>query len=111
MRVIAIAIAMAGVLIPANPAAAQFARATPPPIGNPMGLNDLERARQQSYRNEPNSVIARQRAEAERIQMDRAERLATLVNEGKCGEAHQIALAERDVRMANRIAQVCRGEE
>jgi hypothetical protein len=43
--------------------------------------------------------------------MERAERLAALVNAGQCHEAHRIALAEGDNAMAQRIATVCSGGE
>jgi hypothetical protein len=45
-----------------------------------------------------------------RERMARAERLAALVNLGRCHEAHSVALAESDRAMADRIASVCRGE-
>lgn len=39
--------------------------------------------------------------------MNRAERLAVLVNAGRCPEARAIALQENDRRLARRISQIC----
>lgn len=43
--------------------------------------------------------------------MSRAERLAAMINDGKCAEARQIAVDEGDRRLANRIAQLCSLED
>lgn len=43
--------------------------------------------------------------------MSRAERLAALINDGKCAEAHAIALAENDRRLARRISGLCSLED
>lgn len=39
--------------------------------------------------------------------MSRAERLAEMINQGKCLEASQVAIDEGDRRLARRISQLC----
>ncbi len=40
--------------------------------------------------------------------MDRAERAAALINEGKCSEAVAFVRAERDRRLIRRVEELCR---
>lgn len=67
---------------------------------------DRVRLSESELRNWPTSNERRER----RQRMERAGRLADLVNQGRCHDAHSVALSEGDRAMANRIASVCRGE-
>ena len=75
---------------------------------SPVGSAALDRVRLNALalQNWPSSIAARER----RDRMARAERLAVLVNLGRCHDAHGVALAEGDAAMADRVASVCRGE-
>jgi hypothetical protein len=74
----------------------------------PVGTASLDRVRFNSLvlESRPTSVAAQER----RTRMERAERLAALVNLGRCHDARDTALAENDQPMADRIVAVCRGE-
>lgn len=75
----------------------------------PVGTADLDRVRFNALvlKSRPNSIAAQER----RARMDRAERLAALVNSGRCSDAYGIALTEGDHGMADRIISVCSGEQ
>ncbi len=98
----------------ADTASAQYSRVVPPPPTFPAGEGPVERARQDTFRDDQTGAggrARREQQERERISTERARRLAALVNAGQCREAHRIALAEGDPAMAQRIATVCSGGE
>ena len=39
--------------------------------------------------------------------IDRADRVASLIDNGRCEAAHQLALSEGDRRMAGRATRIC----
>lgn len=71
-------------------------RSSIPPYTGDMGLTESMRERLQSAR-----------AGSPEERRERAARLAELVNAGQCEAARSVAVAEHDLPMADRIAEVC----
>lgn len=100
-------------LFAATPVAAQQTQppSTPPPtpqgpmrLTNPSAFEQQTRLEGDIWRN---SMSEQATVITSPARMSRAERLAALINEGKCEEAHAAALEEGDRRLARRIGQLC----
>lgn len=93
-----------------QPEPPQIVRPVRPQFGYDPRIDNAEmdrvRLSKSELQNWPTSNERRER----RQRMERAGRLADLVNQGRCHDAHSVALSEGDRAMANRIASVCRGE-
>ena len=67
------------------------------------GIMTGHAALHEARRNNAEAVLARRNREG----MERAERLAAMVNEGRCGDAFRTALNEGDPIMAQKIRAAC----
>ena len=81
----------------------------PPPVRSPLPRQPSAFERQMGLEGDVwrNSLTQQATVITSPARMSRAERLAELVNEGKCEEARQIAIDEGDRRLARRITQLC----
>jgi len=107
------------ILLPAGSAMAQFAKPAPiAPVRPPMtarpetGVYDMQSRiyREEAAEAARKQKIAEQKALAESPpdRIARAERVAALLNEGKCKDAAMYALDQGDKEMAAKVANVCR---
>ncbi|MBU1347077.1 MAG: hypothetical protein KKA16_09020 [Alphaproteobacteria bacterium] len=110
VRIFAAAAALAFASLAASAAAAQQ---TPPaqpmapqgvPIQRPGAFEQQSQFEASAWQNSLSQQAATITSPA---RMSRAERLAALINDGKCAEAHTIAVDEGDTRLARRISQLC----
>lgn len=111
VRIIAVLAAMAIAPLAPSVAAAkvQETPSTPMPQGptrltNPSAFEQQTRIEGDIWRN---SMSEQATVITSPARMSRAERLAAMINEGKCEEAHAAAVEEGDRRLARRISQLC----
>ncbi|WEK38737.1 MAG: hypothetical protein P0Y50_09250 [Candidatus Brevundimonas colombiensis] len=72
-----------------------------------MGLDDV-RSFDQLVRE--HNLGLRREAGMRRAQVRRAQRLGNMIEEGRCQDAYRSAVRERDIEMAQKIADMCRKE-
>jgi len=112
IRLLAAFAAMSGVWLAASGTAAQQTpqpppqpnSQMPPPVDRPGAF---ERQSQFEAGVWQNSLTQQATVITSPARLSRAERLAAMINEGKCAEAYQVALDEGDRRVARRINQIC----
>lgn len=83
----------------------------PPPLRPEAGVYDVQ---SRIYREEMAEKARQKKLEEEKVRhetsperMARAERVATLLNDGKCADAAKLALNEGDQQLANAVGKVC----
>jgi hypothetical protein len=110
IRLLAAVAAMSGVWLAASGTAAQQTPQPPPssqtrtPIDRPGAFEQQSQFEAGVWQN---SLTQQATVITSPARLSRAERLAAMINEGKCEEAYQLALDEGDRRVARRISQIC----
>lgn len=107
-------IAVAAGLLASSPALAQTVFLSPTPEPPPRDLGGAFRAYSPSAytadmrgRAPLNSDTRRALNNASPARLNRAERIAELINAHDCAGAHDLAMRENDRRLAHRVAEVC----
>lgn len=112
VRILAVAAALALASVTSTAVVAQD---QPPPTPQPMPQGPMRLTNPSAFEQQTriegdiwrNSMSEQATVITSPARMSRAERLAAMINEGKCEEAHAVAVEEGDRRLARRISQLC----